>query len=135
MRGVGRIISVFLGRMRRCFGMRFVCWRLEMCCRVLWRRRGIVSSAPILIFISTFTWNWNSDNCVAFNDEICGVSYSLRWNAVQIAIWNRDAENEEGIAKLLETVLEKLSEEVRPKRKEEYWYKAHKAHKGFAGPV
>lgn len=71
----------------------------------------------------------------SFNDEICGVTYSLRWNAVQIAIWNRDSDNEAGIQKLLETVLGKLSDEVVPKRKEEYWYKPHRAHKGFAGSV
>ncbi|KAF2202789.1 translation initiation factor eIF4e [Delitschia confertaspora ATCC 74209] len=71
----------------------------------------------------------------SFNDEITGVTYSIRWNAVQIAIWNRDADNEAGIQRLLETVLEELSEEVKPRRKEEYWYKAHKAHKGFVGAV
>lgn len=67
----------------------------------------------------------------AFNDDICGISYSVRWNAVQIAIWNRDAENEAGKAKLLATILEKLSERLQPK-KDSYWYKAHKEHKGFA---
>jgi hypothetical protein len=69
----------------------------------------------------------------AFNDDICGISYSVRWNAVQIAIWNRDADNEAGKAKLLATILEKLSEKLQPK-KDAYWYKAHKEHKGFAAP-
>ncbi|KAF2025138.1 translation initiation factor eIF4e [Setomelanomma holmii] len=67
----------------------------------------------------------------SFNDDICGISYSVRWNAVQIAVWNRDAENEAGKEKLLKTILEKLSEELQPKKEDSYWYKAHKEHKGF----
>ncbi|KAH7371269.1 translation initiation factor eIF 4e-like domain-containing protein [Pyrenochaeta sp. MPI-SDFR-AT-0127] len=67
----------------------------------------------------------------AFNDDICGISYSVRWNAVQIAVWNRDAENEAGREKLLAIILEKLSPELQPKKEDSYWYKAHKEHKGF----
>ncbi|KAF2825810.1 translation initiation factor eIF4e [Ophiobolus disseminans] len=67
----------------------------------------------------------------AFNDDICGISYSVRWNAVQIAVWNRDAQNEAGKEKLLKVILEKLSDELQPKKEESYWYKAHKEHKGF----
>lgn len=70
----------------------------------------------------------------SFNDDICGISYSVRWNAVQIAVWNRDADNEVGREKLLETILEKLSEELRPKDDKSYWYKAHREHKGFIAP-
>ncbi|KAF2742058.1 translation initiation factor eIF4e [Sporormia fimetaria CBS 119925] len=69
----------------------------------------------------------------SFNDDICGISYSVRWNAVQIAIWNRDAENEAGKEKLLAVILDKLSPELQPK-KDSYWYKAHKEHKGFIAP-
>lgn len=69
----------------------------------------------------------------SFNDDICGISYSVRWNAVQIAVWNRDADNEAGKEKLLRVILEKLSEECQPK-KDSYWYKAHKEHKGFVAP-
>lgn len=46
-------------------------------------------------------------------------------------MWNRDAENEAGKEKLLKTILEKLSEELQPKKEDSYWYKAHKEHKGF----
>ena len=46
-------------------------------------------------------------------------------------MWNRDAENEDGRQKLLEVILDKLSEELRPKKEDSYWYKAHKEHKGF----
>ncbi|KAJ4362278.1 hypothetical protein N0V83_010371 [Neocucurbitaria cava] len=67
----------------------------------------------------------------AFNDDICGITYSVRWNAVQIAVWNRDAENEAGREKLLATILAKLSPELQPKKEDSYWYKAHKEHKGF----
>ncbi|KAF2112950.1 translation initiation factor eIF 4e-like domain-containing protein [Lophiotrema nucula] len=69
----------------------------------------------------------------AFNDDICGVSYSVRWNAVQIAVWNRDSDNQGGIDKLLAAILDKLSAEVKPKEGS-YWYKAHKEHKGFIAP-
>ncbi|KAF1949838.1 translation initiation factor eIF4e [Byssothecium circinans] len=69
----------------------------------------------------------------SFNDDICGVSYSVRWNAVQIAIWTRDASNEAGKEKLLQTVLEKLSEKLVPK-KDSYYYRVHKDHKAFAAP-
>lgn len=67
----------------------------------------------------------------SFNDDICGISYSVRWNAVQIAVWNRDADNEAGREKLLAIILSKLSEELRPKKEDNYWYKAHREHKGF----
>ncbi|KAL1598418.1 hypothetical protein SLS59_006702 [Nothophoma quercina] len=67
----------------------------------------------------------------SFNDDICGLSYSVRWNAVQIAVWNRDAENEAGREKLLKVILEKLSPELQPKKEDSYWYKAHNEHKGF----
>lgn len=70
----------------------------------------------------------------SFNDDICGISYSVRWNAVQIAVWNRDADNEAGREKLLETILEKLSDELKPKDDKSYWYKAHREHKGFVAP-
>ncbi|KAJ4984848.1 translation initiation factor [Stagonosporopsis vannaccii] len=67
----------------------------------------------------------------SFNDDICGLSYSVRWNAVQIAVWNRDADNEAGREKLLQVILEKLSPELQPKKEDSYWYKAHNEHKGF----
>ncbi|KAF2997042.1 hypothetical protein E8E13_000733 [Curvularia kusanoi] len=67
----------------------------------------------------------------SFNDDICGLSYSVRWNAVQIAVWNRDADNEAGREKLLKVILEKLSPELQPKKEDSYWYKAHNEHKGF----
>ena len=70
----------------------------------------------------------------AFNDDICGISYSVRWNAVQIAVWNRDADNEVDREKLLQTILEKLSDELKPKDDKSYWYKAHREHKGFVAP-
>lgn len=70
----------------------------------------------------------------SFNDDICGISYSVRWNAVQVAVWNRDADNEAGREKLLQVILEKLSDELKPKDDKSYWYKAHREHKGFAAP-
>lgn len=69
----------------------------------------------------------------AFNDDICGVTYSVRWNAVQIAVWNRDSDNEGGREKLLQTIMDKLSDELKPKSGS-YYYKAHKDHQGFVQP-
>ncbi|KAF2126657.1 translation initiation factor eIF4e [Dothidotthia symphoricarpi CBS 119687] len=71
---------------------------------------------------------------IAFNDDICGITYSVRWNAVQVAVWTRDAENEAGKAKLLAVILDKLSPELQPKKEGSYWYKAHKEHAGFVEP-
>ena len=96
-----------------------------MVCRVLSRPSELVSNSSIIEIYLILTSH------LAFNDDICGISYSVRWNAVQIAVWNRDAENQAGIDKLLKTILEKLSEELQPKKEDSYWYKAHKEHKGF----
>jgi hypothetical protein len=108
----------------RSFGTRCVSLLLVTVFRVLLRPSELVSFLPSS---STFPTNILE----AFNDDICGISYSVRWNAVQIAVWNRDAENEAGKEQLLKTILEKLSEELQPKKEDSYWYKAHKEHKGF----
>lgn len=69
---------------------------------------------------------------VAFNDDICGASYSIRFTSILITIWNRDAENTEGIQRILETVLEQIPEELVPKPSA-YYYKKHSDHAGFSG--
>ncbi|KAF2252227.1 translation initiation factor eIF4e [Trematosphaeria pertusa] len=67
----------------------------------------------------------------SFNDDICGISYSMRWNAVQILVWTRDADNEAGKERLLATIVDKISEELKPKNQKDYWYKPHIMHTDF----
>lgn len=69
---------------------------------------------------------------VTFRDDICGVSLSVRFTSVLIQVWNRDAEHKEGVQRLLETVVENLPEELRPKENS-FYYKKHAEHKGFDG--
>ena len=70
---------------------------------------------------------------LAFIDDICGISYSVRFNSILITIWNRDCENQEGIDRLKQTVLESLPDELQlPERS--YYYKKHSEHAGFRNP-
>lgn len=69
---------------------------------------------------------------VTFRDDICGVSLSVRFNSNLVQVWNRDAGHEEGVMRVLETVLEGLPEELRPREERSYYYKKHAEHSGFA---
>jgi hypothetical protein len=73
-------------------------------------------------------------NLVAFVDDICGISLSVRFNSYLVTIWNRDAEHEIGIKKILETVLGELPPELQPKEGS-YYYKKHSEHAGFKAPA
>src|SRR4051812_34387849 len=44
----------------------------------------------------------------AFIDDICGISYSIRFTSTLITIWNRDADHVAGIQNILDTVLSQL---------------------------
>lgn len=68
-----------------------------------------------------------------FIDDICGVSLSVRFTSMLIQIWNRDGDHEEGIKKILETVLDKLPDELQPKNDGAYYYKKHSEHAGYTG--
>ncbi|KAK4999027.1 hypothetical protein LTR60_007617, partial [Cryomyces antarcticus] len=70
----------------------------------------------------------------AFSDDICGVSLSVRFTAVLVSVWNRDADHMAGVQEVLRTVLEGLSEEIRPKSESAYYYRKHAEHKGFKAP-
>jgi len=70
-----------------------------------------------------------------FRDDICGVSYSVRFNSMLITIWNRDGDHEAGKQRLLEMVLEQVPEELIPKRNDLYYYKKHSSHAGFTAPL
>ena len=67
-----------------------------------------------------------------FRDDICGISLGVRFNSMLVQIWNRDGAHEEGVQALLDTVLEGLSQELRP-REGSYYYKKHNEHAGFTG--
>ena len=69
-----------------------------------------------------------------FRDDICGISLGVRFNSMLVQIWNRDGEHKEGIDEILATVLENLSEELRP-REGSFYYKRHNEHAGFTGSV
>ena len=65
-----------------------------------------------------------------FRDDICGISLSVRFNSMLIQIWSRDGSHEEGVQKILDTVLENLSAELKP-REGSFYYKKHSEHAGF----
>lgn len=75
----------------------------------------------------------NSAKRHTFIDDICGISYSVRFNSHLISIWNRDAENQEGIDRLRAAVLGGISPEL-TLRDNQFYYKRHSEHAGFRFP-
>lgn len=69
-----------------------------------------------------------------FRDDICGVSLGVRFNSMLIQIWNRDGEHQAGTERVLNMVIENLSEELQP-RDGSYYYKKHSEHAGFSAPI
>lgn len=69
-----------------------------------------------------------------FRDDVCGISISARFNSMLVQVWNRDSQHEEGIQKLLSTVVENLQDAVRP-RDGSYFYKKHSEHAAFKGSL
>jgi len=63
-------------------------------------------------------------------DDLCGLSYSVRFNSVLIMIWNRDGSNQKSIDGIRDVVLEKISPELKPKDSA-IFYKKHSEHAGF----
>jgi hypothetical protein len=70
---------------------------------------------------------------LAFKDDICGISLSVRYASYRISVWNRDGEHEEGIARILETVRKEVLEELGLEGVTCY-YKKHSEHAAFNGP-
>jgi hypothetical protein len=71
-------------------------------------------------------------------DDVCGVSYVVKWTGIVISIWTRDGDHEEGINQLRDLIMDELSEDLKPKRgfsKNDLWYKKHSEHKEFKGPA
>ncbi|KAF2398673.1 translation initiation factor eIF4e [Trichodelitschia bisporula] len=75
-----------------------------------------------------------SSSRTTFVDDICGLSYSVRFNSVLITIWNRDADHAEGIQRILDTTLENMPEGLVPSTPTGYYYKKHSEHSGFTAP-
>ncbi|RQM07678.1 hypothetical protein DH86_00001702 [Scytalidium sp. 3C] len=72
-------------------------------------------------------------SCLDAGDQLCGVGLSVRFNSHLISVWHRDASKQKSVDAILETVLEELPEELRPKP-DNYFYKKHSDHAGFKGP-
>lgn len=53
-------------------------------------------------------------------DDICGVSISVRFNSHLIMVWNRDGNNQSSIDKILNCILNSLSEELKPAQQNYY---------------
>jgi hypothetical protein len=64
-------------------------------------------------------------------DHVLGVSYSPRLYMAHISVWTKKGSNQESIEALERTILERLSEDLRPKSASEYYYKKHSDHEGW----
>lgn len=67
-------------------------------------------------------------------DDICGISYTTRFNSNLITIWNRAGSDDASIAGILRTVLSNISADLAPKDGA-YFYKKHSSHAGFEEAV
>ena len=64
-------------------------------------------------------------------DHVLGISYSPRLYWAHISVWTKKGDNARSWGLLERTVLERLSEELRPVGKGEYYYKRHCEHEGW----
>ncbi|EED14859.1 translation initiation factor eIF4E, putative [Talaromyces stipitatus ATCC 10500] len=74
------------------------------------------------------------------HDHILGVSISIRFNTHLISVWNKLGSNERSIKILEQTIIDRLSPELRPADKtvvssSSYFYKRHADHEGFRGAI
>ena len=67
-------------------------------------------------------------------DDLCGLSLSIRFNSNLLTIWNRDGAATETISGILSVILSKISPELRPKEGS-YYYKKHSEHASFNDAV
>ena len=67
-------------------------------------------------------------------DDLCGLSLSIRFNSNLITIWNRDGSARGTVDGILSTILAKISPEIRPKEGS-YYYKKHSEHASFNDAV
>lgn len=64
-----------------------------------------------------------------------GISYSPRLYFAHISIWTKCGENRKSIAALQETIVSRLSPELRPASEMDYYYKRHADHDGWEEAV
>jgi len=69
------------------------------------------------------------------HDHVLGVSTSVRFNSHLISVWNKSGSNMKSIKALEDTVIERLSPELRPTSSRSYFYKRHDEHEGFKDAV
>ncbi|KAL8857560.1 MAG: hypothetical protein Q9178_005888 [Gyalolechia marmorata] len=69
-------------------------------------------------------------DAIQSGDDLCGLSFSRRFNSDHITIWNRRAKFQASVDGIRDVVLAQLSDELKPKEGT-YYYKAHSEHKGF----
>ncbi|KAI4224814.1 MAG: hypothetical protein L6R36_004376 [Xanthoria steineri] len=69
-------------------------------------------------------------DAIQSGDDLCGLSFSRRFNSDHITIWNRRANFDTSVHAIRDVVLAQLSDELKPKEGT-YYYKAHSEHKGF----
>ncbi|KAL8770858.1 MAG: hypothetical protein Q9209_003509 [Squamulea sp. 1 TL-2023] len=69
-------------------------------------------------------------DAIQSGDDLCGLSFSRRFNSDHIIIWNRRSQNESSVNGIRDVVLAQLSDELKPKEGT-YYYKPHSEHKGF----
>lgn len=65
------------------------------------------------------------------HDHVLGVSTSVRFNSHLISVWNKSGSNEHSIKTLGETIIDRLSPELRPAGANTYFYKRHSDHEGY----
>ncbi|KAL4790850.1 translation initiation factor eIF 4e-like domain-containing protein [Aspergillus venezuelensis] len=71
------------------------------------------------------------------HDHVLGVSTSVRFNTHLISVWNKLGNNERSVELLKETILNRLSPELRPvdSGSNSFFYKRHDANEGFKEAV
>ncbi|KAL8874834.1 MAG: hypothetical protein Q9192_009138, partial [Flavoplaca navasiana] len=69
-------------------------------------------------------------DAIESGDDLCGLSFSRRFNSDHITIWNRRANMQSSVNAIRDVVLAQLSDELKPKEGT-FYYKAHSEHKGF----
>ncbi|KAJ9273227.1 hypothetical protein DTO212C5_812 [Paecilomyces variotii] len=69
------------------------------------------------------------------HDHVLGVSTSIRFNSHLISVWNKLGSNQRAIKALEETIIDRLSPELRPAGGNSYFYKRHDEHDGYQQAV
>ena len=67
-------------------------------------------------------------------DDLCGLSYSARFNSDLISIWHRDASNEASRNGILDVVLSGINPQLKPDQRQIY-YKRHMEHSTFSDAI